>query len=423
MTVKLKQNFEFISWAICGLAAIFYCYEYLLRVSPSVMLPELMRTFGVSAASLGLLTSAYYYAYTPLQLPVGLMMDRFGPRRILTVAVFCCALGSAMFGFTNQFWVAVTARFLMGFGSAFAFVGVLKLATIWLPPNRFAMISGLTTALGMLGAISGELILSKMVKNIGWEQTMIYSGAIGIVLMPFIWTMIRDARDTKGAYKPPTVGYRDFIQDTCRVFLNRQIWLNGIIGGLLFLPLSVFSELWGIEYLRAVHHLSIDDAAMATSMIFLGWAVGGPILGLWSDRIQRRKMPILLGTFIAIVLLCLVMYCKDLPIYAIWGGFFAFGIACGVQVITFAIGRENCPLRVAGTAIATTNFLVMLWGAFFQPLVGKILDMVWAGDIVDGIPLYTAQNYQVAMIILPVGLLLGLLCTCFLKETACQQVE
>ncbi|MES2212432.1 MAG: MFS transporter [Pseudomonadota bacterium] len=418
MAVQERSYFSVVlPWLICGLAALFYCYEYLLRVSPSVMIPELMRSFSVSATEIGLLTSLYYYAYTPMQLPVGLMMDRFGPRRILTFAVLCCAIGTFMFGGMNGLWIAGIGRFLVGLGSAFAFVGVLKLATVWLPPNRFGMISGLATTLGMLGAISGEMILGHFVSEVGWEKTIAYSGYFGLLLLPVVWFVIRDNRPDQPTAVMRYPGMGNLSRDLFRVFHNKQVWLAGLVGGAMFLPTSVFAELWGIECLKVVHNLSKSEATHATSLVFLGWAFGGPLMGLFSDRIESRRFPLAIGCFSAAVFLSVLLWVPGLSYNAVRALCFFFGVVSGAQVINFAVARENMPLSLAGTTLATTNFIIMMGGMICQPLVGKVLDLTWGGAFQDDVPLYTIGGYQLALTMLPVCLFLGVFLIGLMKET------
>ena len=168
--MKTDEIITIIGWLICGLGAIFYSYEYLLRIAPSVMEPALREHFDLSATGFGLLSSIYYFAYVPMQLPVGVLLDRYGPRRLLTFACLICVIGTLLFTGTTVFWIAATGRFLVGFGSAFAFVGVLKLATIWLPENRLAMVSGMTSALGAIGAMLGDNFLEIFVNRLWLDK-------------------------------------------------------------------------------------------------------------------------------------------------------------------------------------------------------------------------------------------------------------
>ncbi len=172
MYTSNNRKYLLLAWLICALGAIYYSYEYFLRISPSVMEYPLREHFNLSATGFGLLSAFYYYAYVPLQIPVGVLLDRYGPRVLITLACLICVIGIFMFAGTTDFWIAAAGRFLVGFGSAFAFVGVLKLATIWLPENKLAMVSGLASALGTIGAMIGDNLLGGLVIKVGWRETV-----------------------------------------------------------------------------------------------------------------------------------------------------------------------------------------------------------------------------------------------------------
>ena len=179
-------------WLVCGLGALYYCYEYFLRISPSVMMHDLMSVYHLTGAEVGSLSAFYYHAYVPMQILVGLLMDRYGPRRLLAMASLFCASGTYLFVGSRSLAIAELGRFFVGFGSAFAFVGALKLATIWLPSNRFALISGIITSLGMFGAMLGDVALRSLVDNFGWKTTTYFSAIIGVFLAIAIWMVVRD---------------------------------------------------------------------------------------------------------------------------------------------------------------------------------------------------------------------------------------
>lgn len=428
-SLKGLFNSKILPWVVCGLAAAFYCYEYLLRIIPGLIVPDLQLAFSVKempldATMIGHLSAFYYYAYTPMQLPVGLLMDRYGPRWILTMAVLCCAAGTAIFASTESYWVAASGRFAIGFGSAFAFVGVLKLASIWLPANRFAMVSGLTTTLGMVGAMLGDIILTDLIQSIGWRDTLISSSYIGFVLVPIVWLIIRDTppQVKANASSPvPRMSYPKLWSEIRFSLKNPQIWLAGIVGGLLMTPTMVFPELWGKLYLQTVHHLEEAESSHAVIMIFLGWAVGGPIAGFISDSIRRRKLPLLVGGFLTTILLLCFFYYPNLTLFQMKVLMFLIGVTSSVEVICFALGRENCPTSLAGTAIAVTNFLVVSF-SLFQVIVAKILDYTWVDPNVmtDQARIYSAESYQIAMLVLPIATFLAFLVTFLLKETHCE---
>lgn len=427
-TTLVEKTSTIIPWLICGLAAAFYCYEYLLRITPGLMVESLQLAFShnnepLDATKIGHLSAFYYYAYTPMQLPVGLMMDRYGPRNILTLAVISCAAGTLLFAYAPELWIAAWGRFLIGFGSAFAFVGVLKLASTWLPPNRFALVSGLTTTLGMVGAMFAETYLTVLIDEIGWRQTLYYSSIVGFILFPIIWFVIRDQpKDfVEEDASQDQFSYRQLLKDIAVALKNKQIWLNGIIASLLIAPTVVFAELWGASYLKTVQGFDMGLATKAVAMIFLGWAIGGPFMGYFSDKIGKRKPLIWLGTAMTSLLLLVIFYYPDLTHFQISILLLLVGLFSSAEIICFAIGRENCPQHLAGTVIAVTNCLVVC-SAVFQVLVGKLLDKTWDGQMLDSMKVYSAENYRAAMLILPVLTLIAFILNFFLKETNCKQV-
>ena len=168
---------------ICAIGAMFYCYEFILRIIPGALQSELSAAFGhISASTFGQLSAFYYFAYSPMQMPVGMLMDRFGPRRLLSFACMCCTLGSFMFSYSSSMLIAGSGRFLVGFGSSFAFVGVLSLAMHWLPRRYFSLVAGLITTLGMLGLVYGEVKITEMAVTHGLQHVltmMVLFGEIG----------------------------------------------------------------------------------------------------------------------------------------------------------------------------------------------------------------------------------------------------
>lgn len=404
-------------WLICGLGAVFYTYEYLLRIAPNVMIADLMKTFHIGSGSLGHLIGFYYYAYAPAQLLVGLLMDRFGPRRILTVACLICGIGTYLFASTTIYPIAAFGRFLMGFGSAFAFVGVLKLATIWLPPNRFAMVSGLTSALGTVGAFFGENLLELLVISMGWRELIMAAAAAGIFLAIILLVFLRDGTpEAEALDERDNLDFETITRGMVTILMNPQIWIVGIIGGLLYLPTSVFAEAWGKTYLEAVHDLTSQKAAFINSLIFLGFTIGGPINGLLSDLLHSRIKPIQYGGLLATLTISALLFIPHQPIWLLAVEATFTGIFYSVQVIVFAIGREHSPDWASGSAIAVVNMVVMLGGAIFQPLVGYILEMGWDHTVINEIPIYAISDYQRAAYLFPIALILATILAKFLKK-------
>lgn len=428
MMSKIRQSPK-LGWFICALGAIFYAYEYLLRIAPSAMEDSLRLHFNLTATGFGILSAVYYYAYVPMQLPVGILMDRFGPRKLLTFACLICIIGTLLFTDTHSSIISASGRFLVGMGSAFAFVGVLKLATIWLPENKLAMVAGMTSALGTIGAMAGDNLLIPWVNNIGWQASMNWTTVFGVILCIVLWFGVMD--HPKHVFNgPESETLKKKFQDLHLIIRNKQIWLNGFYGCMVYLPTTVFAELWGIPYLRHAHHLSEAQAAFSNSLLFFGFMIGAPSMGAISDKIRLRKLPMIVGALGAAVMMTVILYTPNLNPTFLNISIFVLGLFYSAQTIVFAVGRELSPPQAAGTAIALTNMIVMIGAMILQPLVGRLLDLSLRFhhimDIPDGVAinkvhwLYTAADYRLAMSIIPVGILIAVLLTFFIRETHAQ---
>ncbi len=155
------------------------------------------------------------------------------------------------------------------------------------------------------------------------------------------------------------------------------------------------------------------------SLIFLGWATGAPVAGFISDVLKQRRLPMTIGAVMAAILFSIVLYVPHVPVYAVCVIFYLFGFFSGVEVIIFAVGREISSSKASGTAIALSNMLVMVGGVIFQPVVGILLE--WrGGQSVEGLHMYSADAYQYALAVLPLGLVLTVFLTFCLKETHCR---
>ncbi len=421
--IRSHRNWLLAS-TICALGAIFYCYEYFLRVAPSVMFNEIATHYQIEAVAFGNLVAFYYYAYTPMQLPVGVLMDRFGARKILTLACFLCAVGTFLFVATPTLLVGQAGRFLVGFGSAFAYVGVLTLASTWLPSRAFAMFAGLACSLGMLGAISGDLTMTMLLEEIGWKSTLVYAAAMGLILTPIIWMVVKDkphmTQSGKVVDKPkewhPLSGL--FI-----IIKNPQMWLNGLIGSFMFLPIAAFAELWGVPFLKEGKGFSSQEAAIGVSMVFLGFAVGGPFWGWLSDSIRRRLIPMMLGALLSCATLSASIYLDGLGYFTTLFFLFLVGLFSSAQILVFAVGRDNNTHGHTGTAMAFTNMLVMVGGVVLQPMIGYLLDLSKKAQPVAERMIYTINDYHSAMLVLPISLFVASLMICLLRETHCKQIQ
>jgi MFS family permease len=417
-----KQSRSYLPFLVCGVAAFFYVYEFFLRVMPSAMTDELMRSFQIDAGGLGIMSALFYYGYTPMQIPAGLLLDRFGPRLLLTFSMVVCAIGALIFGLTDSVVIASASRLFIGLVSAFAFVGALLLASRWFAAKYFALIVGLIQLMGCIGAIVGEAPVAVIVQHIGWRSTLYWSAGIGGIFAVLFWLIIRDNPSIKHnhLHKENLSGLSlNEAQRLTKVLKNPQTWWVGLYAFACWSPIAIFADLWGIPYLKVYYHTTATIAAIAIAVVWIGIAIGGPIVGWWSNRMSNRRVPLYICAILGFIS-SLIILAPDVPWTVMYIALFLFGAAASAQSVTFGLVQDNHPPYVAGTAVGFNNMAVILGGVLFQPLVGLILNARWTGMMIDNLPIYTLDDYKASLILLPLCSLLGLLtCAFLIKETNC----
>lgn len=407
-------------WVCWFIASCFIFYKYLLQISPSIMVSELMGAFNLTGESMGDLAACYFYSYLIMQLPVGILLDRFNPRYLITVAIIICAGGALLFSQSVNLSMAQLGRILIGIGGAFSAVGTMKIISIWFPTKRFALVSGLMMAMAMLGAVGGDAPLSFLVGALGWRHTMVICSIAGLLLAFIFCLFIRDKQDTYIKHKP--FDFCQFRQGIYSIIKNKQAWLISIYSGLAFAPVSAFAGLWGIPFILQKYGIDRSVAAALVSISFVGFAIGSPLAGWLSDRINRRKPIMIVGTFISLISLSLIIYCSQLPIIILMLLFFAFGFFSGFFFVSFAMIREIHNHELSGTSIGFINMFDALLGALSEPLIGKFLDLGWTHQMHSGARMFSVTDYQHALSILPIALCIALIIQVYIKETSCHQV-
>lgn len=410
-----------LPWLMWSLGALFYCYGFFQRVAPSVMVEDLMRDFAVGAAITGTLSSLYFYTYAGLQIPIGLMLDKYGPRRMLTIAGLLGAAGAFAFAASGTLMPAYLGRALIGIGAAVSWVGTLKLASAWFPPNRFALLTGLTMALGMTGAVGGQVPLAAAVAAFGWRGTMIGAAALAGLLALAVWAIVRDTPKDAGPRANPATDRPEghgVLSGLTMAMAEPQTWWTALFGALLTAPMLSFAGLWGVPYMMEAYDLPRPAAATATSLMLIGWGIGSPLVGWVTDRVGRRRPPMLVTSSASLALTLAWLY-GGLPLWLVYGLLFLTGLCAGGMILTFATAREHNPLWAAGSALALVNMGVMSTGAVFQPLIGWALDLQWDGTIIDGARVYSDAAYAVALAVLPACHILSLIGALKVRETHC----
>jgi len=393
-----------------GVATTFYLYEFLLRVSPNVLVEELSLAFKMDAKDFGLFSSFWYWAYAPLQLPVGALTDKYGPRRLLTFAILLCALSTVSLAYTQSFFVGCIMRALIGAGSAFAFISCLKVVNIWFAPRWFPFMTGLTLTIGTLGAAVGGAPLSLGLDYLTWRELMIYLGLFGLVLTVFAWVFIRDHNPDHPEFELQTKNSPPFWRCLKQVVKQPQSWIVGIYAFFVTAPTDAFGGSWGVKFLVDVHGISRDAASLpAVTMTFIGMAVGSPLLGWISGLFNNRKWSMAISALIAATALTLIVYLPHLTVLSACILFFTFG-ATGTYVLAFVMIERFSSSMYVATAVGFVNMVSMFGSAILTYSIGWILDKVRSGEILpNGEPIYAVADYHTSLVLLPIFYLISAL--------------
>lgn len=417
--INTQKNSKFFPWIVWGLTAIFFFYTFLLQVSPSVMVRDLMSAFSVHATSIGNFASVYFMIYMIMQIPVGILFDRFSARWLLTLAAAMCGIGCVIFATAHSFSAAIFSRALIGLGSSFAVVGSFNIASLWFSSKRFAAITGLTITIGMFGAVAGESPLALMTNYFGWRTSMNIFAIVGIAFSILIWLIVRNPKSHIQKQRSEI----SILSGLKYIFTSKQSWLAALYGGFLYAPTPIFGALWGVPFLMYSHHISKPIAAAIISSIFFGWMCGSPFFGWMSDFLARRKPPMIIGAIGGLITLTSVIYIQNLPTYTLAMLLFAFGFLSSGFILAFAVVKEINPARYSATSIGFTNMLNMIWCALLQPAIGIVLDLLWQGKMKHNVRVYGIANYHLALSILPLLIVCSIILLPFIKETFCKPVD
>lgn len=416
-----------LAWAVWSLGAGLFLLGFFHRVAPAVLHRELSLDFGLSAASLGSLSALYFYSYVAMQIPTGLLADRYGPRRLLTAGLVLSTLGAVIFALAPSLFWAGVGRLLIGAFVAVGFVCTLKLATHWLAPERFALAAGLLLVAGMMGAVFAGVPLHLASEAFGWRIVTLAAGIVGLVLACAVWIIVRDDPTDRGYSGYVSTSHAKVSGETewqklKRVFSYRNSALLALAPGGIVGSVLAFSGLWGIPFLTHVYGMSSAIAATVCSGIMLAWAFSGPVFGLLSEKIGLRRLPYLVGTCLAAGCWSTVILIPDLPQSFLVALLLGAGFCSGGMILGFTQAKESVPMALAGTVSGVVNMGVMCGPMLLQPLIGWLLDRLWSGNVgAEGIRVYSFGSYRLGFLLMLAWLAIAIVSIALTRETHARQ--
>lgn len=412
-----------ISWLIWALGASFYFTAFYHRVAPAVLNDLLMAEFRISAAALGNLTAFYFYSYFVMQIPTGILADRWGPRRLLTAGSLVAGAGTLLFATADTPLLANLGRLLLGGAAGVAYVSILALAGRWFPARFFATVSGLTLCCGVAGAVTAGPPLRFLVEAFGWRQVLAAAAGVHLIIAAAIWRLVRD--------DPAQRGYRTYAPPPQRVDGPEPSVVRGLLAAFGFkniLPLALvgcgmtgsvlaFAGLWGVPFFSSLYGLQPAMSSLLTSLLLVSYAVGAVVLGVLSDRMARRKIVLLSGAaagaaaWTALLVFPALFRPLVVPLVIL------LGFACGSVTVGFAYSKESVPPNFAGTASGIYNMGSTLGVIILQPAIGWLLDLFWQGEMKGGVRVYGLEEWRIGFAPLIALAALSIFFSALTKET------
>lgn len=397
----LDQQYKNQLWLGFVLLSMAHAMVYFLRTAPSVVASDLMVSFDVSAASLGTLSACYFYLYTVMQIPAGILADSLGPRKVVSIACLLGCFGCIAFALSDSFTSAAISRLALGAGMSTAFVSTLKYCSQWFPRERFASMSGFVLFVGNVGGLLAASPLALAMNVITWRELFFGLGVLAGLQALLIAVFVRNSPQQAGfpAVVDTSEVKHHWGKEVKSVLGSANIWplffsILGTAG-----PIFAVVGLWLVPLMQDWHGVSRESAANYSTAMLVGVAIGSSTTGAISDWLGKRKALMVFGAACSTLLWLALAY---LPWSSGWSGmalWFSLGLFQGCAVLSYAFAREAFSSHVSGIALGVVNTGLFLGVAIIQPLFGWIMDQTWNGLIVDKVRIYQALDYQNGLLV------------------------
>ena len=407
-------------WFGWGALAIIFLLVNLHRLSTAVLAERLTVDFGMSASELGAVHAAFFVVYALIQIPTGVLADRYGPRYVGSIGAVVLSAGALGFAASSGFLDAFLARILIGLGSGVIFISILRYCANWFRVDEFATMTGLTGGIAGLGAIFATTPLAITVDGIGWRPTVVGLAAIGFVAAAATFSLVRRSPERAGLESIDRVPRQPAITLAAAVAHVRSLlgdgtqWLLSTITFMVLGTVLTIIGLWGVPYLVVVYDLGVTTASYFTLLGSVGILVGAPLVGWVSDRIERRILPMVVGIGVLAVVLATIPLVGRPPLVVVAGAYFVIGFSVGFVMLGLTIIKERYPADASGVATATVNGAGFFGATVFPYLMGLTLDRYRTGDVVAGTVVYTEYGYRLAFAIVAIAAVIAFLSTLWL---------
>lgn len=386
-------------------ASLFFAFQFILRLSTSILREEIMQKFSIDTIAFGTLAGYYYLGYAGMQLPIGIMLDKFNYRIVLAAAIILTCLGTSGFVISSHFNYLLVSRLMIGAGSAAGFLSVAKIINTYFHPKYHSLMIGFSFTFGLSGAVFGLTPMKMLFMNFGYQNSFYSLILVGLSLSIMI-LLIKDDNSVRHNSHFKTISKSSILG----LLFNPTILLIGIAGGLMVGALEGFADLWAIPFFKQIYKMKDMDSNLVTSFVYIGMCFGGPILAMIANLVKSTNFIIIMTGIMMILIFIILLYCPSLGFYTTCLLMFCLGIFCCYQVLIFSIVSNMVNEKSAGLAIALTNCINMLFGHFFHKLISQVITYNWDGLHNEaGIAIYSRYDFTMAISTIPACCLIGII--------------
>lgn len=358
MNSKIKN----IAWFVWLIVSIFYAYQYILRVMPNIMLPNIMQQFNIDAVIFGQFSGAYYIGYCLMHLPIGIMLDRHGPRKVMSACILLTVIGLLPIIFAEHWIYPIIGRFLIGIGSSAAILGTFKIIRMIFSEQLFTRMLSFSVTIGLLGAIYGGIPVNYLCEAYGYKAVVEIFAMLGVSLACLTYLIVPEMA---------SVHKTTVMTDIKTVVTNRKVMLLCALAGLMVGPMEGFADAWGSEFLKQVYGFDVKTAGYLTSMIYIGMCFA-PVLSRVAEK-TGFYFEVIAAAGLVMFAIFTTLVAGVMNTTSISIGFFIIGICCAYQILAIYKASTYVPESVVGLTTAVANMIIMSFGYAFHSLIGIII--------------------------------------------------
>ena len=389
-----------------------YLLSQFYRSSLGVLSPDLMLELSLGPEFMGRLGGVFFLTFAIAQIPLGILLDRYGPKKIMTFVIIYAAIGSIIFAFAHSNYILITGRAFMGLGCSVCLMGSLVLITRWAPPDKFATYAGLILSIGGLGGLLATTPLAMASNTIGWRNVFLLMSVATMIVVLIIYMVVKDSKDKLFSKKveketlnvSPILGLK-------LIFSNKDFRLMLPMSIMGYASYASIVTLWGGPYLRDIHNLTTLDRGNALMLMALSWTFGSFVFGRSDTFLNTRKYIVIFGSVSFFLILMIFAFTDALPKYLTFSLFALCGFMGAYSAVLLAHFKSLFPNEYAGRVLTTSNFFNFGGVFLVQWLIGISIEC-FGGNSMGA----SQAAYKAAFIFTAMGLLFATLLYAFTKD-------